>query len=59
MDSLLHLISGWWLVSAFVNPMPERTQERSIVMLLLLCGSGGLFLFYFIPRWRKEDAEKC
>lgn len=57
MDSLLYWVSLWWLLEWFVPPMPARTTDRMVMMVLCWMASGGLLLFYFIPRWRRQDAE--
>ncbi len=38
--------------------MPKWTTERIIILWLMSIASGGLLLFYFIPKWNREDKEK-
>ena len=34
------------------------TNDRIIIMVLLSACGGWPFLFYFIPKWRREDAAQ-
>jgi len=34
------------------------TKERIIILLLLNMCAGWPLLFYFIPKWKREDRER-
>jgi hypothetical protein len=57
MDSLLYMISGWWILEWFIPPMPVRTTDRMVMMVLCWMASGGILLFWLIPHWHDQDQE--
>lgn len=57
MDSMLYVISLWWLLEWIVHPMPERTTDRMLIQWLCFQASAGILLFWVIPHWRRQDKE--